>query len=71
MRCDKKSLKTVIELIDAKLNQENYDEGIKFRNAIKNLGDLNINDEFEKNFWPSLSTKLANLIPKLSVQEFN
>ena len=26
------------------------------------------NDEFENNFWPSLSTKLANLIPKLSVQ---
>ena len=38
------------------------------RNAIKNLGDLHINHEFENSFWPSLSTKLANLIPKLSVQ---
>jgi len=55
-------------LIDAKLNQENSEEAINFRNAIKNLGDLNINNEFEKSFWPSLSTKLANLIPKLSVQ---
>jgi K+-sensing histidine kinase KdpD len=55
-------------LIDAKLNQENYEEAINFRNAIKNLGDLNINNEFEKSFWPSLSIKLANLIPKLSVQ---
>ncbi len=68
MRCDKKSLKTAIELIDAKLNQENYDEALNFRNAIKNLGDLNINDEFTNNFWPNLSTKLASLIPKLSVQ---
>ena len=68
MRCDEKSLKTAIELIDAKLNQENNEESLNFRNAIKNLGDLNINDEFENNFWPSLSTKLANLIPKLSVQ---
>ncbi len=55
-------------MIDAKLNQENSEEAINFRNAIKNLGDLNINNEFEKSFWPSLSTKLANLIPKLSVQ---
>ena len=68
MRCDKQSLKTAIELIDAKLYQENYQEALNFRNAIKNLGDLNINNQFENNFWPSLSTKLANLIPKLSVQ---
>ena len=68
MRCDKNSLKTAIELIDMKLNQENYEEALNFRNAIKNLGDLNINNQFENNFWPSLSTKLANLIPKLSVQ---
>ena len=68
MRCHEKSLKTAIELIDAKLNQENYEEAINFRNAIKNLGHLNINNEFEKSFWPSLSIKLANLIPKLSVQ---
>ncbi len=68
MRCDEKSLKTAIKLIDAKLNQDNFQESLNFRNAIKNLGNLNINDEFENNFWPSLSTKLANLIPKLSVQ---
>ena len=68
MRCDKKSLKTAIELIDAKLNQENYAEALNFRNAIKKLGDLNINVAFESIFWPSLSIKLANLIPKLSVQ---
>ena len=67
MRCDEKSLKNVIELIDAKLNQENYEELLDFRNAIKTLGDLNINNEFENSFWPILSTKLANLIPKLSV----
>ncbi len=68
MRCDEKSLKTAIELIDAKLKQENHEEALNFRNAIKNLGDLHINHEFEKSFWPSLSIKLANLIPKLSVQ---
>ena len=67
MRCDRKSLKKAIELIDAKLNQENYEEAINFRNVIKNLGDLNFNNEFESSFWPRLSTKLANLIPKLSV----
>ena len=67
MRCDEKSLKTAIELIDAKLKQENYEEALNFRNAIQNLGQLNINDDFGNNFWPRLSTKLANLIPKLSV----
>lgn len=50
MRCDENSLKTAIELIDAKLNQENYEEAINFRNAIKNLGDLNINNQFENSF---------------------
>jgi len=68
MKCDEESLKLSIELMHAKLNQENNEESLNFRNAIKNLGDLNINDEFENNFWPSLSNKLANLIPKLSVQ---
>ena len=68
MRSDEKSLKIVIELIDAKLHQDNPQEGGNFRNAINNLGDLNINEAFENNFWPSLSIKLANLIPKLNVQ---
>ena len=67
MRCDEKSLKTVIELVDLKLHQDNHEEGSNFRNAINNLGVLNINEEFKKHFWPSLSIKLANLIPKLSV----
>ena len=61
MKCDEDSLKISIELMNAKLNQENYDEGVKFRNIINNLGKLNINNQFEKNFWPILSSKLAQL----------
>ena len=61
MKCDEESLKISIELMHAKLNQENYEEGVKFRNAINNLGNLNINDQFEKSFWPILSAKLAKL----------
>ncbi len=68
MRCDEDSLKTVIELIHAKFDQENYDEGIKFRDAINNLGQLNFNDQFAKNFWPSLSAKLSKLIPNVKVK---
>jgi len=68
MRCDENSLKTAIELIHAKFYQENYEEGINFRNAINNLGELNINDQFAKNFWPSLSIKLSKLTPNLNVQ---
>ncbi len=60
MKCDEESLKLSIELMHAKLNQENYEEGVKFRNAINNLGNLNINNQFEKLFWPILSAKLAN-----------
>ena len=58
MKCDEDSLKISIELMNAKLNQENYDEGVKFRNAINNLGNLNINNQFEK--------ILANIIGKIS-----
>jgi len=68
MRCDEKSLKSVIELIHAKFCQENNDEGINFRLAINKLGDLNINDQFAIQFWPSLSAKLAKLIPNMNVK---
>jgi len=68
MKCDEESLKLSIELMHAKLNQENYEEGLKFRNAINNLGDLNINNQFEKLFWPILSAKLANITPNHNIQ---
>ncbi len=61
MKCDEESLKISIELMHAKLNQENRQEGIKFRNAINNLGNLHINNQFEKSFWPILSARLAKL----------
>ena len=68
MRCDEESIKTVMELIHAKFYQENYDEGIKFRNAINKLGELNFNDQFAINFWPILSAKLSKLLPNLTVK---
>ncbi len=67
MKCDEESLKLSIELMHAKLNQENFEEGVKFRNAINNLGNLNINDKFEKLFWPILSAKLANITPNHNI----
>ena len=69
MKCDEESLKLSIELMHAKLNQENYEEGVKFRNAINNLGNLNINNQFEKLFWPILSAKLANITPNHNIQK--
>ena len=68
MKCDEESLKLSIELMHAKLNQENYEEGVKFRNAINNLGNLNINNQFEKLFWPILSAKLANITPSHNIK---
>ena len=66
MRCDEVSLKTVIELIHAKLFQQSNEEGVKFLTSIKKLGKLNFNDHFAKNFWPSLSIKLSKLITNLN-----
>jgi len=68
MKCDEESLKISIELMHAKLNQENYEEGVKFRNVINNLGNLNINKQFEKIFWPRLSAKLAKLGSSHNIQ---
>jgi len=70
MKCDEESLKISIELIHEKLNQENYEEGVKFRNAINHLGTLKINNQFEKNFWPTLSAKLAKFGPNHNIQNF-
>jgi hypothetical protein len=67
MKCDEESLKLSIELMHTKLNQENFEEGVKFRNAINNLGDLNINNQFDKLFWPILSAKLAKLGPNHTI----
>ena len=70
MKCDADSLKVAIELVHTKLNQENYDEGVEFRNSINNLGELNMNIQFEENFWPILSGKLAKLGPNQNIQNF-
>ena len=67
VNCDEESLKITIELMHAKLNQENYEEGVKFRNAINNLGNLNMNNQFEKSFWPLLSAKLAKFGPNHNI----
>ena len=69
MKCDAESLKIAIELMHAKLNQENYEEGAKFRDAINNLGNLNFNNQFEKTFWPILSSKLAEMVPNRNIQD--
>ena len=68
IKCDEESLKLSIELMHAKLNQENYEEGVKFRNAINNLGNLNIDNQFEQQFWPILSAKLASIAPNHNIQ---
>jgi hypothetical protein len=70
MKCDEESLRISIELMHAKLKQENLEEGVKFREAINNLGNLNINNQFEKNFWPTLSAKLAKLGPNHNFYNF-
>ena len=69
MKCDAESLKISIELMHAKLNQENYEEGVKFRDAINNLGNLNFNNQFERTFWPILSAKLAEMVPNHNIQD--
>ena len=68
MRCDQDTISTVIDLIDLKLHKENYEEGINFRSAINDLGDLKVNFDFHYNFWPSLSIKLATFSPILNIQ---
>ena len=69
VKCDEESLKITIELMHEKLNQENFEEGVKFRNAINNLGNLNIDNQFEKFFWPILSAKLAKLGSNRKIQD--
>jgi hypothetical protein len=70
IKCDEESLKISIELMHARLNQENFEEGVKFRNVINNLGNLNINNQFEKSFWPILSAKLAKVGPNHNIHNF-
>ena len=68
MRNDESSLKKVIELVDIKLKQDNFEESEKFHNQLKNFGEFTINNQFTTTFWPSLSTKLAKLIPNITFQ---
>ncbi len=68
MRNDEISLKRVIELVDIKLKQDNLEESKKFQFQIKNFGQFTINNHFANTFWPSLSIKLAKLIPNINFQ---
>ncbi len=68
MRNDETSLKKVIELVDIKLKQDNLEESKKFQNQLKSFGEFTINDQFTSTFWPSLSVKLAKLIPNITFQ---
>ena len=68
MRNDENSLKKVIELIDLRLSQENPEESRSFQNKIGSFGEFTFNEEFSNYFWPSLSIKLARLIPNITSQ---
>ena len=68
MRNDEITLKKVIELIDMKLIQDNLQESKNFQQQLKSLGELSFNNKFSNNFWPSLSIKLARLIPNITFQ---
>ena len=68
MRCDEMSLKKVIRLVDIKLSQGSIDESMNFKNKLNTLGELSINKEFMKNFWPYLSIQIAKFFPSFNVQ---
>jgi len=68
VRNDEYSLKKVIELVDLKLTQENINESIEFKNHLQKLGELSFNKEFTNNFWPILSSRLANTVPHIHVK---
>ncbi len=68
MRNDESSLKKVIELVDMKLKQDNLEESKEFQIQLKSFGEFTINNQFTKTFWPSLSIKLAKLIPNITFQ---
>jgi len=68
MRNDKNSLKKVIELVDLKLHQENIQASIEFKNHLHGLGELSFNNDFANNFWPILSSRLANIVPNINLK---
>ena len=68
MRNDEYSLKKVIKLIDLKLRQENVHASIEFKNHLQKLGELSFNNDFANNFWPTLSSRLANIVPNIHLQ---
>ena len=66
MRNDEYSLKKVIELVDLKLSQENMNASLEFKNHLHKLGELSFNNDFTNNFWPILSSRLANIVPNIN-----
>ena len=71
MRNDENSLKKVIELVDFKLSQENIKASIEFKNHLHELGELSFNNDFTNNFWPILSSRLANIVPNINFKAPN
>ena len=64
-------MKKVIELVDLKLSQENIKASIEFKNHLHELGELSFNNDFTNNFWPILSSRLANIVPNINFKAPN
>ena len=68
IRSDPETLHDLLNLLDARLDQEDPEEAEKLRKVLKDLGPLRTNEKLAESFWPMLSEKLASMAPSLNIQ---
>ncbi len=68
MRSDHETLRDVLTILDLRLNEEDSFQADKLRNALADLGELQINEDISRIFWPLVSERLAGFAPSLNIQ---
>ncbi len=68
MRSDPKTLRDLLAMLDLRLKDENLENAIQLRRTLADLGQLRINENIERAFWPLLSARLAGMVPSLTIQ---
>ena len=68
MRSDHETLRDVLTMLDLRLNDEDSFQAVKLRTALADLGELKINEDISRIFWPLVSERLAGFAPSLNIQ---
>jgi len=68
VRTDPASLSAALALLDERLQRSAPEEGLRLRQALQALGNLESDSHLAASFWPRLAERLAAMAPSVTLQ---